>query len=492
MIFKPRLYRYIRNGRRILWRRDAATPEAKVQRFFKHVVDNWPLGGSIELADVGDHEPGNDSAGESACSCIVPALPEPYFSALPVNSIQFRKQDDPACHFSNPEGRLEEVVLLHFLAMELRAFSRYWRLRTYHDSAWVGKAPAPIAEGDAYFEMDDRFRVFAANERFTQLLHLAPLGASPLDFNSFLSLSDRSELQQRCKQEHRRRDMWFGEPVSLQLIDAPSRLAMLTVYHLPVNNRDKAQLCGFLDPISSDSPMFIGKSFRLVPQGKAWLRSADTLAEAMEVMDLNLSTHQRHVAHLACAIAKRMKAPDVDIQTLRTAAMLHDIGRLATPSELWSRSRSLTAQERALAERHTVLGAEIANTIGTRRPVARVILEHHERDDGSGYPGGKMAADILPESRILAVADVTVALLSHRPHRKAWQVNSVLSHLQQERGAALWEDAVDACCAVLIAGQLPWLPLPIDDGLSMAIATPGTLATPADDHAVPRDHSVVL
>ena len=169
------------------------------------------------------------------------------------------------------------------------------------------------------------------------------------------------------------------------------------------------------------------------------------MARAVEIRDPYTAGHQRRVSALACAIALRMERPKAEIETLRVAGLLHDIGKLAVPAEILGKPARLNRAEVALVQAHTEVGYDILKDTALPPEVALVALQHHERLNGSGYPQG-LAGDAIPLlSRIMAVADVVEAMSSHRPYRPALGVPAALDEITGNRGILYCEDAVDAC-----------------------------------------------
>ncbi|MDI6617019.1 MAG: PAS domain S-box protein, partial [Syntrophaceae bacterium] len=145
--------------------------------------------------------------------------------------------------------------------------------------------------------------------------------------------------------------------------------------------------------------------------------TAKAMATVVETRDPFTAGHQRRVADLAQAIARDMGLSQKRIDGLRTAAALHDLGKISVPAEILSKPTRLSEMEFSLVKLHSQSGYDILKTIDFPWPVARMVLEHHERIDGSGYPNGLRGEDVLLESRILAVADVVEAMGSYRAYR---------------------------------------------------------------------------
>ena len=169
------------------------------------------------------------------------------------------------------------------------------------------------------------------------------------------------------------------------------------------------------------------------------------MALTIETRDPYTAGHQRRVADLARAIAKERGFPRDKITGIRMAGVLHDIGKIAIPSGILSKPGRLNGTESDLIKNHSKVGYDILKPIKFPWPVAKIVLQHHERMDGSGYPQGLSGEDILPEARILGVADVVEAMASHRPYRPAFGINKALEEISNNRGKLYDAEVVDAC-----------------------------------------------
>ena len=133
------------------------------------------------------------------------------------------------------------------------------------------------------------------------------------------------------------------------------------------------------------------------------------------------------------------------VEGIRVSATLHDLGKIYVPAEILSKPARLTNMEMGIMKTHSEVGYDILKNIQFPWPVADIVLQHHERMNGSGYPQGLGGADILPEARVLAVADVVEAMSSHRPYRPALGLSLALEEIETERGQLYDPDAVDSC-----------------------------------------------
>lgn len=169
------------------------------------------------------------------------------------------------------------------------------------------------------------------------------------------------------------------------------------------------------------------------------------MALAVEIRDPYTAGHQERVANLASAIAKKMQLPSARINAIRCSGILHDIGKIRIPAAIINRPGRLLPIEREIIKIHPQIGYDLLKHIPFPWPIAEIVLQHHEKMDGSGYPNGLKGNEILLEAKILTVADVTEAESSHRPYRPTRGIDSTLEELRKNRGQLFHPDAVDAC-----------------------------------------------
>jgi PAS domain S-box-containing protein/putative nucleotidyltransferase with HDIG domain len=171
-----------------------------------------------------------------------------------------------------------------------------------------------------------------------------------------------------------------------------------------------------------------------------------------ELRDPYTAGHQQRVTELAVAIADRLALPEKARETVRIAALLHDIGKAAVPAEILNRPSQLSELEFSIIKGHPRTGYDVLRKIPFELPVADVVWQHHERLDGSGYPSALVADEILIEARILAIADVVEAMASHRPYRAALGINAALEEIATQRGVLYDTAAVDTCITLFGEG----------------------------------------
>jgi PAS domain S-box-containing protein/putative nucleotidyltransferase with HDIG domain len=175
-----------------------------------------------------------------------------------------------------------------------------------------------------------------------------------------------------------------------------------------------------------------------------------TMATVVEVRDPYTAGHQRKVAALARAIAEELSLPGSQTEGLRMAALIHDIGKIYVPAEILTKPGRLTGPEFALIRAHPKFGHEVLKTVEFPWPVADIVLQHHERMDGSGYPQGLSEKSILREARILAVADVVEAMSSYRPYRPALGIEQAIEEITAHKGTLYDAEVVEACVRLFL------------------------------------------
>jgi len=166
------------------------------------------------------------------------------------------------------------------------------------------------------------------------------------------------------------------------------------------------------------------------------MRTIEALALAIEAKDHTTHTHLQRVRTYAVEIAKELNLPVDEIEALRAAALLHDIGKLAVPEQIISKPGKLTPEEFEKMKVHPIVGAEILERVAFPYPVAPIVRSHHEKWDGSGYPDGLAATDIPIGARILSAVDCLDALASHRQYRPALPLNAAMGKVREQAGTS--------------------------------------------------------
>ncbi len=183
------------------------------------------------------------------------------------------------------------------------------------------------------------------------------------------------------------------------------------------------------------------------------------MVKIVEMRDPYTAGHQQKVADLAVAIAREMNLEETRIDNLRTAAVIHDIGKMYIPSDILSKPGKLSDIEFSLIKTHPQYGHDIVKSMDFPGTVAQAVLQHHERLDGSGYPNQLKSEDTLLEAKILAVADVIEAMASNRPYRPALGIDKALEEISRNKVKLYDPDVVDTCLELFNRGKFEFKPV---------------------------------
>lgn len=189
---------------------------------------------------------------------------------------------------------------------------------------------------------------------------------------------------------------------------------------------------------------------------RTMLQTIEAVSLTLEKRDPYTAGHQQRVAHLAVAIAQAMGLSAERIEGLRLAALVHDIGKIYVPAEILNRPGRLSAPELGIIRSHPEVGYDILKRVDFDWPIAEMVLQHHERCDGSGYPRGLKRNKIILEARILAVADVVEAITSHRPYRPSLGLDIALREIVARRKSHFDADVVDTCLRLFTEERFSW------------------------------------
>lgn len=178
---------------------------------------------------------------------------------------------------------------------------------------------------------------------------------------------------------------------------------------------------------------------------KTLVQTILAISRTVEIRDPYTAGHQHRVAHLAAALAETLKLPEAFIEGVFMGALIHDIGKIAVPSEILSRPGKLLDEDIKYLRIHCLKGYEILKPVDFPWPVAKIALQHHEHMDGSGYPQGLRGQEVILEARIVCVADVVESLTAHRPYRPAYSLDKALQSISDKAGVWYDRQVVDAC-----------------------------------------------
>ncbi|MDP8219752.1 MAG: HD domain-containing protein [Candidatus Stygibacter frigidus] len=181
-------------------------------------------------------------------------------------------------------------------------------------------------------------------------------------------------------------------------------------------------------------------------------QTVSCLSSTIELRDAYTAGHARNVGNLAILIAERMGLPSETCKMLKLAGYLHDIGKIKVPMELLEKEGILDDEDWEIICSHPTIGYEILKSIDFPWPLARVVLEHHERYNGQGYPNGLANEALLLESQILAVADVVESMTLSRPYRKALGMEIAMQEIFDHKGDYFHPEIVDVCRQIIDEG----------------------------------------
>lgn len=250
------------------------------------------------------------------------------------------------------------------------------------------------------------------------------------------------------------RSYGYASCIALPLMDGARAFGVLVLFDDKVNVFDTDEV-KVLEEMSGDLAFGIltlrVKAAHLEHEQrlqKNMLQTVEAIASIVEMRDPYTSGHQARVAALAKEIATQMGLPEDQIQAIHLAGLVHDLGKIRIPAEILSKPGRLNEVEYSLIKMHPQAGYDILKGVDFSWPIAQMVLQHHERLDGSGYPQGLKGDGILLGARILIVADVVEAMSSHRPYRPGLGNDAALEEITSARGSRYDPQVVDACVSL--------------------------------------------
>ena len=177
------------------------------------------------------------------------------------------------------------------------------------------------------------------------------------------------------------------------------------------------------------------------------------IAVTVETRDPYTAGHQRRVANLASAIARELGLSQDHINGINMAGLIHDCGKISVPAEILSKPTKLMDMEFSIIKTHPRIGCDILQNIEFPWPVEQIVLQHHERENGTGYPAGLDKKEIIIEAKIIAVSDVVEAMASDRPYRPALGIEEALEEIRNNSGILYDADVVAACLKIISSGM---------------------------------------
>ena len=246
----------------------------------------------------------------------------------------------------------------------------------------------------------------------------------------------------------------FSSAIALPLKGESGVFGALTIYSEEVDAFDADEL-KLLQELANDLAFGIRGLREHVAHealNQRWQASLEAtvgaIANTVEMRDPYTAGHQQRVAKLAMAMARELQLPEHQIRGLYLAGIIHDVGKIDVPAEILNKPGKLSDIQFGLIKAHAEAGYDIIKGVDFPWPIATIVRQHHERLDGSGYPQGLKAIAILPEAKILAVADVVEAMMSRRPYRAALGIAAALAEIERGQGQIYDAAAVDACVAL--------------------------------------------
>ncbi len=213
---------------------------------------------------------------------------------------------------------------------------------------------------------------------------------------------------------------------------------------------EEIQLCSEMDKLvkeqTADLELTVAKLNRIIDQ------VVETIIFIGETRDAYTAGHEVRVSDLSLAIGRELGLDDEKLEAIKIAGLLHDVGKIAIPLEILIKPVPLSEEEMTIIKTHSTVGHKILSRIEFPYPIAEIVLQNHERLDGSGYPFGLMEGDIMMEAKVLAVADTVEAMSSFRPYRPAFTIDIALREISKKAGTLYDKDIVEVCLSLFNKG----------------------------------------
>jgi putative nucleotidyltransferase with HDIG domain len=239
------------------------------------------------------------------------------------------------------------------------------------------------------------------------------------------------------------------ELASLPLRGPRKILGVLNLSHRAAEKKFALSELEGLRILACQAAVSIENSFLLYDLEEAYLSAIQSLALLQEARDPYTSGHSQRVSKISVVIAGALGLDLKDIELLQHAAILHDIGKIAIPEGILNKPGKLSSQERKIIQQHPIIGDKVLKPVKFLKAVRQLVRQHHEREDGHGYPDGLHGKDLSPQVKVISVADAYDAMQSDRPHRDALQHSQIIRELRQNRGKQFDFRVVDALLEIL-------------------------------------------
>ncbi len=264
-----------------------------------------------------------------------------------------------------------------------------------------------------------------------------------INFWNIIHPDDIKEIKEKKKGKKRGTEVLPGREFRIISKDGTERIVEANT--AKIGKKGEAKEVGILRDITGrkKAEEELKESFEKLQ--KSFEGTINALVSALETRDPHTAGHQRRVTKLACAIAREMDLSKDQIDGLRLAGPVHDVGKLRIPADILIKPHRLSQFELVIVKMHPQIGYEILKPIEFPYPVAQIVLQHHERTDGSGYPAGLRGEKTLLEARVMGVADVVEAMSSYRSYRPALGTRLALEEITKDKGILYDTEVVDAC-----------------------------------------------
>lgn len=372
--------------------------------------------------------------------CRVPVI---YITAYYDEEIlQQAKITAPYGYITKPFGDRE----LH-IAIEIGLYKNQAETRIRRTEHWLAAVLRSVGDGVVASDRDGRITFM--NRVAEELTGWTLEDATGKGLSEVMKLKDEApgSLERRLVEQVIRDGLIINLPENRLLVARNGAEIPISDSVAPIRDEDgemPGMVLVFRD--ITEQQRLVGERQDAIDRLRAALQATvQSMATLVETRDPYTAGHQRRVADIAAAIAAEMGLTADQIDGIRTASTIHDIGKISVPAEILSKTAKLSDLEFALIKVHARSGYDILKEIEFPWPVARMVLEHHEKADGSGYPQGLSGGQTLIGSRIIVVADVVEAIASHRPYRPALGIDYALSEIATNSGTLYDRGVAEAC-----------------------------------------------
>jgi PAS domain S-box-containing protein len=335
-------------------------------------------------------------------------------------------------------GVVHDITELKFTEEALRESEQKYRLLVNHASDGIC-----IVQGG---------RIKFPNPRILEILGYTAQELSELDYTNLIHPDDRAIV--KMVKQKRLTNAEISSIYSVRVISKAGKQLWVQISAVPIFWENRQASLNFIRDITVQKIAEDELRKTVDKLQKVTEATVQAIAQTVEVRDPYTAGHQRRVSNIARAIGTEMELPLDMIEGVSMAGDLHDIGKISVPAQILSKAGSLTDIEFALIKTHPQTGYDILKGIEFPWDVAQIVLQHHERIDGSGYPQGLRGKDIIMEARILAVADVVEAMASHRPYRPSLGLEKALEEVSLKKGKIYDAHVVDALTRAVSTGNL--------------------------------------